>query len=404
MPSPFFKASRQTWYVELHRKQHSLGRHPQGAATPKRNRKGEWIVPTEVQDAFYKLMAAAPDPTPLLRASSVVELIDKYLSWCQQHRKPETYEWYRWRLQLFCDYLKQQHIAHLLVPALKPFHIDEFLACWPRWSAGMKHTACRAVLRVLHWATKKQYIDRNPIPDYEKPKPGKRNVVIAPAEFGRILSFAGSEGFRDLLEITWETAARPQESLVVEARHVDLENARWVFPANEAKGEHWPRIIYLTDRALAITQRLLLKHPVGPLFRNCNGLPWHPWAVNCAFIRLQVRLGMQKVQELGLVPQRLPRFTGHGDQEAMNAERADHDRKLRERNKLLRRLALQHGPKYCLYHLRHSWLDRALKSGVDALTCAIIMGHRDPSTLAKVYQHLSQSPSYLRQQVRRVRA
>ena len=59
-------------------------------------------------------------------------------------------------------------------------------------------------------------------------------------------------------------------------------------------------------------------------------------------------------------------------------------------------LARKHGPKYCLYHLRHSWLDRALKRGLDVLTCAILLGHRDPSTLSKVYQHLSQSPEYLR--------
>jgi hypothetical protein len=38
---------------------------------------------------------------------------------------------------------------------------------------------------------------------------------------------------------------------------------------------------------------------------------------------------------------------------------------------------------------------------VDALTCAILMGHRDPSTVSKVYQHLSQSPDFLRGQAKR---
>src|SRR5262249_13618282 len=66
------------------------------------------------------------------------------------------------------------------------------------------------------------------------------------------------------------------------------------------------------------------------------------------------------------------------------------------RRKIRNRLARKHAPKHCLYHLRHSWLDRALRSGVDALTCAILMGHRDASTVTRVYQHLSQSPDYLR--------
>jgi integrase len=63
--------------------------------------------------------------------------------------------------------------------------------------------------------------------------------------------------------------------------------------------------------------------------------------------------------------------------------------------KFRNKLAATCAPKYCLYHLRQSWLDRALKAGVDALTCAILMGHRDPSTISRVYQHLSQSPDYL---------
>src|SRR5262249_49570614 len=132
----------------------------------------------------------------------------------------------------------------------------------------------------------------------------------------------------------------------------------------------------------------------------------NPWAVNCAFIRLQIRIGMEKVKQLGLLPDPLPRFNRHSyqDEAGMNQARKEQKVKIKDRDEAIRKLAVKHGPKYCLYHLRHSWLDRALKSGLDALTCAIIMGHRDPSTLAKVYQHLSQSPSYLHEQVKKVRA
>ena len=74
----------------------------------------------------------------------------------------------------------------------------------------------------------KGYIDRSPIVDYEKPRPGKRNVIISPERFEQILRLARKQPFRDLLVATWESGCRPQESLVVEARHVDLANARWV--------------------------------------------------------------------------------------------------------------------------------------------------------------------------------
>jgi integrase len=273
MPQPFYKPSRRTWYVEIDRKQHNLGQHPHGAPPPKKNRKGLWKPPQEILAAFCKLMAEPPASRPVLRPGGVVETVDKFLAWCQDHRKAETYEWYRWRLQLFCDYLKKQRLTHLLVSELKPFHLDEFLAGWPAWSSGMKHGACRAVQRAMRWAEIKGYIERSPVAHYEKPRPGKRKVVIAPAEFDQLLSLAGSQNFRDLLTVTWETACRPQESLAVEARHVDLQNARWVFSPDESKGEQWPRIVYLTQAALEVTRRLMLKHPAGPLFCNTHGKP-----------------------------------------------------------------------------------------------------------------------------------
>lgn len=298
-PGPWYRAPRNLWYVQLNGRQHKLGPHPEGAPAPKK-RKGEWNPPPEILEAYHQLMARPPEPAPVVRSGSVVEIIDKFLTWCRENRAAETHEWYRWRLQLFCDFLKKQKILNLTVAELKPYHIDEFLAGWPGWTPGMKHGACRAAQRAMCWAEKKGYIDRSPVAHYEKPRPGKRNVVIAPERFEQILADIPSAEFRDLLVVTWETACRPQESLVVEARHVDLKNARWVFPPDEAKGEQWPRVVYLTDEALQITKRLILKHPEGPLFRNAHGDPFTPYAVNCAFCRLQARQGKRAMKEHGI--------------------------------------------------------------------------------------------------------
>jgi integrase len=402
-PHPWYRPSRNTWYVEIDKKQHRLGEHPSDLPPPKK-RKGRWLPPPPILEAFYQRMAETPaEPVSELRdadAAALATIIEKFLTWVHDHRAAATYDWYRWRLQLFIDSL-----ADKFLPAarLKHYHLDEFLARYPHWTSGMKHTACRAVLRAMRWAKKKGYVEANPVADYEKPRPGKRNLVIAPAEFEAILANAGSANFKDLLEVTWETAARPQESLIVEARHVDLANARWVFPPDESKGEQWPRIVYLSDRALAITKRLLLVHAQGPLFRNADGRPWTPYAVNCAFCRLRMRLGLQRMKGLGITVDPLCRFNRHRfrDQTALDQARRAHRQQLADRQKRLHQLASTYAPKYCLYNLRHSWLDRALKRGVDALTCAILMGHRDPSTISRVYQHLSQSPDYLREAAKR---
>ena len=57
--------------------------------------------------------------------------------------------------------------------------------------------------------------------------------------------------------------------------------------------------------------------------------------------------------------------------------------------------------KYSLYSLRHSFATHALMKGVDCITVSTLMGHADPSTLAKVYQHLAQNPTFLHEQLQR---
>jgi integrase len=268
----------------------------------------------------------------------------------------------------------------------------------------------RAVQRAMRWAARKGYIDRSPIADYEKARPGKRNVIIAPVQFEVILSFVRMRPFRDLLIASWESGCRPQESLVVESRHVDLANSRWVFPPDESKGELWPRIVYLTDKALEITTRLMKQHRQGPLFRNTNGKPWTTDAVNCCFTALRNRMGRAEVKRLGIdvdddaVQALIPKLKATAKIKGVVRPKTTSELEQEARRKLRNKLAAKHSPRYCLYNLRHSWLDRALKSGVDALTCAILMGHRDPSTLAKVYQHLAQSPDYLRSAAKKVSA
>jgi integrase len=383
-PQPWYRPSRGLWYCTVNGHQHKLGPGP------------EDHVPDELLRKYHELLAEppeAPRPEPA-NTGCLVGILDRFLAWCQEHRKPATYEWYRWRLQLFA-----QHVGPKLVaPALKHYHLDEFLARYPSWSKGMKRSAARAVQRAMRWAKKKGYTDTNPVTDYEKPAPGKRDLVIAPEDFEGILALCPSPNFRDLLEASWETGCRPQESLAVEARHVDLEIGRWHFPADESKGEQWPRIVYLTPKALDITKRLMDRHRTGRLFRNDHGRPWTPYAVNCAFCRLQMRMGLQRMNELGVAVEPVERFNRRRYQDSAREEtaRTEHRLRLRERAQRLAELARQHARKYCLYNFRHSWLDRALKAGVDVLTCAVLMGHRDPSTISRTYQHLSQSPEYLR--------
>ena len=292
---------------------------------------------------FHELMAKPQKRA--VSSDSVLGIIDAFLDWTKRHRAQGTYDWYLGFCQSFSDSIP----ASLRVTALKPYHVQNWLDARNGDSQSTKRACVTAVKRAFHWAEQQGYIDRSPIAHIEKPQAGTREQVVSSKEYESIVSEASDEEFRELVTTAWEIGPRPQELVRVEARHVDLGNSRWVFPKQEAKIKTHPRVVYLTKEALEITKRRMAECPDGPLFRNVDGKPWNKSAVNSRFVRLRKKVGK----------------------------------------------------KYCLYAFRHSFATRLLEAGVDSLTVAILLGHQDPSMLAKVYQHLGHNPQHLLEQVRR---
>jgi integrase len=304
-------------------------------------------------------------------------------------------------LQRFLD-----RYPDLRTDGLRPFHVETWADSYG-FSVTSKRNYLRSVKRCMKWAKKQGYIERNPIDDLEVPVAEHREIAITREEFEEFLGFVRNESFRDLVTVTWETGCRPQESLRVEARHVDLKNQRWVFRKSESKMKRITRVIYLTDTALAITRRLMLAHREGPLFCNTSGKPWTTEATNCAFDAVQVRMGKAAMQRGG---EEIPAESIAANMKKLAKTRIRNGEKIAKtqaelrceaKRKLTNRRAAELAPRYSLYALRHSWATNALQRGVDPLTVAILMGHEDPSTLAKVYQHLSLNPKHLLEQARR---
>jgi integrase len=203
----------------------------------------------------------------------------------------------------------------------------------------------------MNWAEKMGHIDVNPIRrKLDKPPAGKRERVVTDEEYTFVLKKV-SKAFGDLITTAWETGARPQEIRKVEARHVDLKNGRWVFPVQESKGKKYQRVVYLTDKALAITKRLMKKHPTGVLFRTHHGNPWSRHSISEAF------------------------------------------GSLKERTKA--------PTKYRLYDFRHSFVTHGLKREVDPVTMATLAGHKDMKMIHEIYSHISQDPAHMRKMAKR---
>ncbi len=313
---PWFWKARKEWYVTIDGERHRLGPDKDDATTE-----------------FHELMSKR---TSDVRKDAVAVIIDKFLDWTKKNRSEETFKWYKKHCEAFAEHLDDQRLAGVPAASLKTHHVQDWIDSHKDWSDGTKHGAWRALYRTFNWAVKQEYMEKNPSTNVEKPSQPRRENTITQKEFDNLLRHVQDQEFRDLLTVHWDTGCRPQESLRVTKANV--QDHHWVFQPKEGKrhrGRKQIRFVYLTDQALEITQRRILKYPEGPLFRNTEGNPWTVYSVDCRFKRLASK----------------KRF----------------------------------GRKICLYDLRHSFDNRLRDAGVDSIDIAALLGHVDLSMLGRIY-------------------
>ena len=349
--SPWFWEERNGWYVNKDGQRHFLGEHPTTAPPPRKIKK-TWNAPPSIVTAFHVLMAApvitaVPDSSSSADGPSVAEILDKYLDWCQKHRAPRTYEWYRDLIQGFLDALSN---AAMAVTDLKPFHIIEWVDQHPNWSQTSKRQAIIGLQRPLNWAEELGYIAASPIKRIKKPQPQRRDNPMSPDAFAALLALVKqNDPFRDLLLFMWYTGCRPQEARHVEGRHVQLAAQCVVIPKEEAKGKRRIRVILLHGPALEIVTRLVQDHAEGKLFRNARGNPWKRFAISNRFDRLKKKLGKR----------------------------------------------------FAAYDLRHGFCQRLLESGTNHLAVAELMGHATGRMVAETYSHMNRATDYLKEALKK---
>jgi integrase len=426
-PEPFYRAPRRTWVVEVDNKQHTLGKHPKGQPQPTKGRDGKWNPPPEIWAAFHAKMtelAAAADNVPPAGAQVrpthpfVATIVDDFAGWLGKRveegsKAARTLAWYRKYLTSFLNYLRSLESPPpaepgeaplLTIDQLKPSHVYDWVDAQEGWKTG-RRGAMTAVQRVFKWAATAGKLamigDRSPLASLEKPAQGRREQLVSQAVYEETLSLVRDTQFHDLLELAWNTGARPHELFTVTAAFADLDNARWVFPVQLSKGKRIQRTIYLNDRALEITRRLVQEHPSGPLLRTTTGTAWCASSVKCRFQKLQLALGRKRLKEGGLLPPKIPRLTKSLRQDP--TVRREHERKVLERRRQVNGLARQHGIRLNLYSFRHTFVTEALVTGVDAVTVSVLAGHRDTAMISRHYAHLTQRLAHLREAAKRAR-
>lgn len=347
-PYPYFRPNRRTWYVQIDGREHTLGKHPDNLSLPEKPQDGKWSPPPAIMQSYHELMAGRgnPQPIPLQKqARSVVAILEEFMDKEASEKAPRTYEHYRRFLKSFRLSLP----ASLTIDDLAPGHVTDWLQAHKGWSSATKHGGIHAVKKAVKWGCRQWKLGPSPLEDVQAPTPTRREAVITPEQWPHVLGACTDQQFRDLLTFMWESGARPQEAVNVEARHYDPIAKRLIFTKAESKGKKFPRVIYLTDVAVGIVERLSKRWPQGELFRNEDDLPWTRNAIRCRFRRQRIHTRVTvKV------------------------------------------------PGICGYAIRHSFATNALRSGVDPVTLAVLMGHVDASQIANTYQHLASDPRYLR--------
>lgn len=317
MRKPYFRKSRDRWYVQFNGRDVNLGKDR-----------------AEAMKKWHAMMAGQHTPKARM---TVKKLALEFLTWTKANKAVSTYKWYRHFLKSFC-----RHHPGLMVADLKPMHVARWLDA-TKYIDNTGNCAVRCVSRCFNWAAEMGVIPENPIKGIKRPSAQGRECNLTDAQWDKVVESCSDE-FRDYLIVLRETGCRPQEIRAVEARHVVRDGWTWTFPVSESKGKRRARVVVLNEQARAITQRLMLKYPSGPLFRNTNGKPWTKSSINCRFRRLSKRLGFRVFA----------------------------------------------------YMARHLFCTSALMNGVEVATVATLMGHSDLKMVWQIYNKLRLQAGHLK--------
>ncbi len=285
---------------------------------------------------YHELMA---DTGKMGEDPRVSQIVHRFLEWSRGEHTPGTHGWYKLYLDQFVGSIPKA----LKISELIPDHVTRWVdKTYPKadCSPSTRHGACRTVVRAINWARKQGLIDKRL--SLEMPTPTRRETYVTADQYASILKVT-ARPFRDLIEILRHTGARPETVRLVEARHLDRNLRCWTIEKGFTKKIKRKRTVPLDDRAFELCCDWADAYPTGPMFRNRYGEPW----TGRALIE-QCRKARKKV-----------------------------------------------GFKFTAYSFRHTFATDALKSGLDAVTVARLMGHTSTRMLDTVYSHLEDQTDYL---------
>lgn len=227
-------------------------------------------------------------------AMRLKRLIDKFLTWCEQTRKPATTSNYRWLLYKFL-----RHVGNKPIDKLLPADLEAYGKTWHE---------VQSVQRLFQWAKDSiRIVPENIFSKVPRPPAGERTRILPPRELAGFLRKTKSP-FRQFLVAMRESIARPQEireliwpMLRADDPRMSIEQALPIgrakfvlhhYKSRERRNDpNTPRIIRVNRRLGRLLLRLLQRTPSreGYVFLNRLRRQWSGNAVRCRMRRLRER-------------------------------------------------------------------------------------------------------------------
>jgi integrase len=302
----------------------------------------------EKEAAWRKWHEALAGEVDLSPSAKVLDLFEAFLQWSLKNHAAGTFNWHRKYLESFGRSIRPS----LRINELKPLHLTTWLdKSYPKntISDNTRNGAMRVVQRSLNWAVEQDIIQVSPLAKVRRPKTTPRDVYLEPEQYRALLAAINDEAFLDFVTVLRETGCRPLEARTVQIGHFDVGKRCWTIPKELAKGGLEIRTVLLNDRAFEISRKYALRNTEGALLRNFRGKPWSSDAITTRCGRLRKKLGFY----------------------------------------------------VCPYAIRHTFATDAIIRGVDLVTIAQLMGHKNLQMLTRIYQHVSKRADHLREGLRK---
>lgn len=274
--APWFRTSKNAWYITLNGKKVSLGVS------------GEENEADAVQ-AWHRLMANGRSerekPTP---SATVKAVIDGFLANAEGRVSTKCLRNYRIQLLPFAR-------KHGSRPALSLTVAEaEAYARKPQWSASYRNGMLGSLVSAFRWAERSGVLARNPLNGIRKPPKASRGAkALISAETHALLCQHATPLFRAFLQLLWLTGARPGEIASLRAEDVDPRRGVAVLAEHKLSHKGKSRVLFLSPEALAILRERMAAQPHGLLFPGEDGERMTAQAIGCRLRRLCEKVGVK---------------------------------------------------------------------------------------------------------------